>query len=262
MNRVASWLVAGLMLLVLVALGLPALLRWRTMAERARCQDHLRRLAGMALGDYAKGREAYPAGTVANKDLPPERRLSWVVEVLHRPGLNRGDLAVALDRSAAWDAKVNQKVTRTMIVTLLCPGIAAEAADDPSGRLHYLGIAGVGTDAATLEADNVRAGVFRYNSPTPLAAISDGFSNVLLLMESGFNVGPWGAGGPTSVRAVVPGQQPYIGPERPFGAGHLGGVNVAFADGSVRYLTDRIDPTVLEMLAAMADGQAANGLPD
>ena len=43
-----------------------------------------------------------------------------------------------------------------------------------------------------------------------------------------------------------------------FGA-HRGGANAAFADGHGQFLSEKISPTVLEMLAAMADGTTGAG---
>ena len=37
--------VAGLLVLVLLGLGVPAVMRWRTLAERTRCEDHMRVVA-------------------------------------------------------------------------------------------------------------------------------------------------------------------------------------------------------------------------
>jgi prepilin-type processing-associated H-X9-DG protein len=39
------------------------------------------------------------------------------------------------------------------------------------------------------------------------------------------------------------------------GSNHTGGANVAFADGSVRYLTDRVPQSTLSLLCVIADGQ-------
>jgi prepilin-type processing-associated H-X9-DG protein len=101
--------------------------------------------------------------------------------------------------------------------------------------------------------------VFRYDAPTPVEALTDGVANCLVFLETAAEVGPWIAGGPTSVRPVDPATAPYVGPGRPFGGCHFGGANAAFADGSVRFLAERISPDVLELLAAIADGRQSVG---
>jgi Protein of unknown function (DUF1559) len=257
MNRIVSAVIAGCLVVLLLALGVPALLRWRTQAERTRCQDHLRRVA-LALTDYAKHEEAFPPGALPAKDLPPGKRLSWVVPIL--PRLGHDALAKQIDIATAWDAAGNRTAATTVLKPLLCPALLEITSPDGYGLLHYPGIAGVGADAANLGRDDPRAGIFRYTDPTPLAAVKDGLSNVLLLMETAHQAGPWIAGGPASVRPVDPAERPYIGAGRPFGGNHLGGANAAFSDASYRFLSERINPTVLEMLAAMADGGPDPGI--
>src|SRR5439155_6547828 len=132
---------------------------------------------------------------------------------------------------------------------LLCPSLIDTFSAGGYGLLHYPGIAGVGADAARLGRSDPRAGIFGYDEATPLDAVKDGTSNVLLQVESAQNVGPWIAGGPTSVRGVDPTQRPSIGEGRQFGGAHRGGANSAFADGRCEFLSDKISPTVLEMLA-------------
>ena len=77
----------------------------------------------------------------------------------------------------------------------------------------------------------------------------------MLLGETTFANGPWTAGGPATVRGLNPGRRPYIGPGEQFGGSHRGGAMVAFADGSVRFLRDKIDPGVFEGLATVAGGE-------
>jgi prepilin-type processing-associated H-X9-DG protein len=235
--------------------SIPLILRWRTDADRARCQNNLRQLA-LALSDYAQKHKEFPAGTVVVPGLPPEKRLSWVVSQL--PRLGHPELEAAIDKTASWDAPANRLPADTFLVELVCPAIyALHPADNPA-PLHYPGMAGVGPDAPTLPPDSPRAGVFRYDAPTPVAALRDGVSHCLLLLETGSNPGRWIAGGPASVRSLDPATRPYLGPGRPFGGGHPGGANAAFADGSVRFFTDQTSPEVLEVLAAIADGNPAD----
>jgi prepilin-type processing-associated H-X9-DG protein len=236
---------AGLLVLGFV---LPLILRWRANADRARCMDNLRRLTTAALND-----KAFPAGTVVVADRPSEKRLSWVVPTL--PRLGRAELANAIDHTAPWDADANRGPAATFLPGLVCPAVVSSPPAGGPAPLNYPGMAGVGSDAALLPADSPRAGVFRYDAPTPDAALRDGVSTCLVFLETAFQPGPWIAGGPPSVRALNPAQRPYLGTGRPFGGTHLGGANAAFADGSVRFFTDQTSPNVLEMLAAIADGQ-------
>lgn len=85
--------------------------------------------------------------------------------------------------------------------------------------------------------------------------IKDGTSTTMLLAETVSIRGPWTAGGPGTVRGLDPSQQPYIGAKRQFGGAHRGGAMVAFADGSVRFLSGSIDSKVFEALSTIAGGE-------
>ena len=77
----------------------------------------------------------------------------------------------------------------------------------------------------------------------------------MMLAETTAGVGPWTAGGFTTVRGLDPARRPYIGRGRQFGGTHPGGAMVAFADGSIRFLGESIDPQVFEALSTVAGGE-------
>ncbi len=237
------------------------------------CANNLKQIA-LALNDYATRESsrpdtldrtpALPAGTVPHADLPPERRLSWVVEVL--PFVEQDSLFRQIDRHASWDDVANAAAVRTPLKGFLCPG----AAFDADYQTSYLGVAGLGADAPSLPAGDRRAGVFGYDRRTALADVRDGTSNTLLLLESARAIGPWAQGGPATVRGLDPSDQPYLGPGRPFGGMHFSentlfsrgqsiGCNAAMVDGSVHFLRETIAPRVLEGLATMACGEDVGG---
>ena len=47
-------------------------------------------------------------------------------------------------------------------------------------------------------------------------------------------------------------ERPLLGPGRPFGGVHTGGLNVLFADGSVQFVLDAIKPELFEMQVTIA----------
>jgi prepilin-type processing-associated H-X9-DG protein len=252
MRRATGVIVLLVMALIGAALFVPFLLRARGQAERARCQEHLFRLAMQGLVAAAKPDNAFPAGTIVVKDLPPERRLSWIPPLLLLFG--RDDLRNSLDLAAAWDAVPNQAVSQKQLTLAMCPGIEPRMRSEGFAPLNYVGCGGVGAQGPTLDPEAPGAGIFRYDNPTPFAAVKDGLSHTILLLETADRPGPWLAGGPASVRPLDPATQPYIGIGRPFGGCHLGGLNVAFADGSARFLDASINPHIFQQLAAIADG--------
>ncbi len=53
-----------------------------------------------------------------------------------------------------------------------------------------------------------------------------------------------------------PATKPYVGAGRQFGGIHPGYVSIAFADGSVRIVTETLDPKVFEALSTIAGGES------
>jgi len=121
--------------------------------------------------------------------------------------------------------------------------------------------------------------MFGENSDTRIAQVTDGTSTTIMLAEATYEVWngrctAWGFRGWVQV-GINPGQT-YInnwndvfGTPIPTKYGRLGswsymgslhpsGANAAFADGSVRFLSEGLDVTTLNRLAAMADGTVTN----
>jgi prepilin-type processing-associated H-X9-DG protein len=106
----------------------------------------------------------------------------------------------------------------------------------------YLGIAGVGVDAARYPRKDPRAGFFGYDRVITQADITSGTSVTMMVAETTQHNGPWLAGGSPSVRGLDPDIERYIGLGRPFGGLHLDGLNVLWVDGSVRPVGERVAP--------------------
>jgi prepilin-type processing-associated H-X9-DG protein len=264
---VAKVLIFALPLLALLALGLMMITRWRESANRTRCQDNLRQLGWFAMWqatdrDFMKGEHidpkresqldagrAFPPGTIPNPSLPPERRLSWELSFL--PYVGRDDVYKQFDLTKAWDDESNHEALMMKVSVLACPTLYAVPPPGEPQVDCYLGMAGLGADAPMLPATDPRAGFFRYDDPTKAGQIKRGLSNTMTMIESTRPLGPWAAGGPPTVRGVDPNEQPYVGLGRQFGA-HPTGCNVAYADGSVRFMSNSVDSRVFEMLATLA----------
>ena len=118
---------------------------------------------------------------------------------------------------------------------------------------HYVGISGLGADAPMLPKNSKRAGIFGVNRQTRIRDITDGTSNTLMTSEASGDSGPWMAGGNATMRSFT--KQPYINGPDGIGGPYNGGCNMGLADGSVRFVSENIDPKVLEALATMAGGE-------
>ena len=93
-----------------------------------------------------------------------------------------------------------------------------------------------------------------YDRMTSGAMIKDGTSNTIALMETRFGLGPWARGGASNLRGFDPADLPLHGDQRPFG-GHTGGMHVAMADGSVRFIRSSIEPKKLAAAITIAGGE-------
>ena len=97
--------------------------------------------------------------------------------------------------------------------------------------------------------------MFGYDRVTTMADIKDGLANTMVIAETAKVTGSWLQGGPATVRGLDPAEKPYVGLNLQFGGLHRGGAWVAMADGSVRWVSDSISPTVFEALSTMAGGE-------
>ena len=211
--------------------------------------------------DVTKLPGAVPAATVVLEGVPPDERLSWLVAVLPSLDQRRNPVEALLAQvqtDKPWPAPANQAAAQTLLPVVLCPGFSPAAGPAPT---CYVGVAGVGTDAAALPlAVGVptppRAGAFQYDAPTPFERITDGLSQTLLVGETANEPGPWLRGGPSTVRGFddAPGAPPLTGPGGQFGGFFPNATNFALCDGSVRTFTPRTSPDVLLQMATIAGG--------
>src|SRR5262249_6134591 len=89
-------LVGGILWLFSLGLILPAFQLIHDAARIRLCALNLYHL-GIALYGYQDHTGAFPAGTIGHDHLPPEKRLSWIAEML--PFMNEAALDQALDKT-------------------------------------------------------------------------------------------------------------------------------------------------------------------
>ena len=281
MSRIIAIVLILLVALTVVGIILPAIGKAREEEEVRRCQNHLRQIGSIGLFHTTmpgqpiplEARSYFPPGTVLNPALTPEQRLSWYLLTLSaidqgspEPGPAKKrkatpflDLMKDMDVKEPWDAEPNQKLGRMRLVVALCPGQRVEADADQYAVTNYLGNGGIGpgTPQLTIEEAARNAGVFRYNTPTPLETIrdGDGLSNTIAIVESARNIGPWLRGGPSTIRCLDPNQPFTLGPGQFYSGCHRGRGNFAFADGSVRVLTDSTHPPFFRALLTIQGGE-------
>ncbi len=215
--------------------------------------------------DITKLPRNIPAATIVVPGIAPENRLSWVVTIL--PSLDQRrqpgeQLLAEIKLDQPWNAEPNQQAARTRLPVLLCPENLPEMPAGSPAITCYVGIAGVGTDAATLMLvpgmpTPQRAGAFRYDQATPFERITDGLSQTLLIGETANMPGPWLQGGPSTTRGFddAMGAKSLLGLGGQFGGFFPTSTNFALCDGGVRTFSPRTTPDVLLKMATIAGGE-------
>jgi prepilin-type processing-associated H-X9-DG protein len=259
-------LVLGLVLAAGIVLA--AIPKIQEEAARAQCQNNLKQI-GLALENYRDTFDSYPSAAIENDALPCGKRLSWLVNTI--PFMDQ--IGLVVDRAQSWDAEGNLVPKMSYldsndhlvenplgeIKLFRCPSNPAVADPGRPGLTHYVGISGVGKDSADLALGYPGVGFFGCDRSLKREDIKDGTGNTMAVIETNWRNGAWTASGFPTVRGLDSSGRSYLGRGGPFGSGHRHVTNMAFADGSVRALTDSIRPEVLEALATIA-GREETGL--
>ncbi|MFN3160941.1 MAG: DUF1559 domain-containing protein [Rubinisphaera brasiliensis] len=234
---------------VLTALLLPAVQSARQAARRSQSKNNLKQM-GLAMHNYYDTFRELPRGTVPNEKLKPEQRLAWTYSIL--PFIEQAALYEGMDKDAAWNKGPNQAMSEVHIPVFINPN----QGDDPGryGQTHYAGIAGVGKDAPKLGVNDKGAGMFGYDRKVTFRDVTDGLSNTMMITEINDNYGPWSQGGKSTLRSLT--KKPYInGPDGIGSPGQRDTVEVLLGDGSVRSISENIDPEVFEAMSTIRGGE-------
>jgi len=209
---------------ILMALLLPAVQAAREAARRAQSTNNLHQLT-IALHNYEEAYGSFPPAVVTDANGQP----LYSGRVLLLPYLEQQALYNSFDLTQPWNSGRNLAISRTKIPVFVDPA----ATNGGGGQTDYLFVTGKGT---VFEADKV----------TKLSEVTDGLSNTLVLIEvenSGIN---WAEPRDIDLSqpvALPPGNHPRI---------NLG----AFADGSVRSMSNSAAPNVVQGLATKAGGES------
>lgn len=238
-----GWATAGMIVgfgSVLVICLLPAMGRAGAAARRSNCNSNMWHL-GIAFHDWHDQHDRFPDVDNAHDGNPP---LSWRVAMLRH--LESDQLHRLYDDEIPWNDPSNYDVARTKSPTLMCPANWNGA--DPEGRRYtaYVMVTGPGTIAPGGKGLSFRE-------------ITDGTSNTLLLVEAaGLNV-VWTeprdfdvATQPLGVN--LPGNAPGRSPGL-LSSYHADGAIAVFADGSVSFIHDDVDPQVLRAISTATGGE-------
>jgi prepilin-type N-terminal cleavage/methylation domain-containing protein len=275
---------------VLISLLLPAVQKVREAANRMKCANNLRQL-GLALHQFHDARGKFPPGQVQGPN--PEAGVfwstqhSWAVFIL--PYIEQQPLWALYRLDVMLYQPLNQDVVAKPLKNFWCPS-APEDRYYTGGVFAANGTKGAcGDYAPTYQVDPTLAtgdyrGVLVPDSMTPMAAITDGTSNTILLTEDAgrpqlwraghavpgadqaVNGGPW-AGYHTGVilRGAQPDGTSWPGPcalnctnDHEVYSFHTGGADAVFTEGSVRFLRANINIRILAALVTRAGGEVVS----
>ncbi|TWT95800.1 Fimbrial protein precursor [Botrimarina colliarenosi] len=276
---------------VLVALLLPAVQAAREAARRAECTNLLRQQA-VALQSYHAQHQVFPPGGRIH-DVSAQSGVSWRVLVL--PHLEEPSLYNRIGPTPNGGATTWSPQSE-MPALFRCPSAEPAVMGISTLQLaDYWGVGGAARPGEGLALEQTVCGDLDANgvlypgSKTRIGMIEDGTSHSLALGERIYAFRPWmtgatAAGNPTykicsesanQIRYPINADHLqfgfYIGHNPlpaggvrsmllnnlPFGSNHSGGANFALADGSVHFVTDSIDFTLLGDLATIAGGEVS-----
>ncbi len=267
-------LLATLFVLSLLAsLLLPALQAARENARLNSCKNNLKQI-GLALHNYHDTYITLPPGWITKTDLPnSDSGIGWQTSIL--PFVEEGMLYDQIGNNRIFHEKLPdinthpvspnsiEEALQTTIPTYICVndrtpvintsrgnyGLSNYSGNYGSNPLNPLG----SSDAAQnwpgiMKTHHSQAnGIFAWNSKTRFDDITDGTSNTLFFGERAVQnaAGIW-PGVRSNAQANDAVSDCAFGNEfnttlASFSSQHLGGMNVAFVDGSVRLMNENID---------------------
>lgn len=276
---------------VLLALLLPAVQAAREAARRSTCINNLKQL-GLGLQGFHADNQKFPAGGAMHK-VEIEPGISWRVRLL--PYLEQNalfDQIGVTSEGGAQDWSINERI----VPGFNCPSVDSPGASGDAVQFsNYWGVGGASRPEDQIDLEDIDCGdlftngVLYPGSRTRIAMIEDGTSNTLAIGERVYVFAPWMSGAtwygtpPLLICAeatnniIYPinadpdihgyyrgdGLAPSGSKRLPlnhlyFGSVHPGGAHFGFADGSVHFLSDSLDITVLEDLATIAGGETTS----
>lgn len=213
---------------VLVALLLPAVDRGRYAARRTQCMNNIRNIA-LALLNYEAQYHALPPAYTVDTDGKPLH--SWRTLIL--PYLDQKQLYETIDLSKPWDDPANAEACNTAISVYHCPS-------DQCPLDHTTYLASVASN-----------GCFRLTEGRTLSDITDDHSETLMVIEvSSDRSVPWMSPNDADEQLIL-----SIGPESKLA--HVGGVQAAMCDGTVRFLSTALPAATRLALISIAAGDKA-----
>jgi prepilin-type N-terminal cleavage/methylation domain-containing protein/prepilin-type processing-associated H-X9-DG protein len=276
---------------ILCALLLPAIQAAREAARRAGCSNNLRQM-GLALHSYHDARSTFPMGYVAAPDPDPlQTSPGWGWAALILPQLELSPLFDSGNFSLPLERPDNLTTRITAVGIYICPAdrdpgryLATRADGSPVGEFQsnsYAACYGAGLNVD--DQPGFGNGLFYRNVVVGIADVRDGTSSTIALGERGACLvrTPWAGTPSQAISSINSGSTllayntydigrgaslvvarvndvnfnaPGTGPDDFYSPHPIGG-NFLFVDGSVRFVRDTIDLSVLRALCTRDQGE-------
>jgi hypothetical protein len=234
----------------------------RGTSEMVANRSRVHELAGVVQA-YVEQKKHFPRGTVGQtgnrgNSLPPTLRASWLAELI--PFL-RGDYReLQREDDKSWQEGENMFTAQILVPTFLSrmppwfvryPGVGPALA-----ATHFVGVAGVGLDAAMYHAAEAGAarelGIFGYDRETKPEDIKDGLEQTIVALQvPSTSAMPWIAGGGGTLRGISresDALEPFVCLEYEGKTGTF----AIMADGQVRFVPATLDPKLFRALCTIA----------
>lgn len=199
----------------------------RGEARRSRSKYNLKQI-GSALLQHHDAQQTFTPGTIIAEDSVPQQ--SWQAFILPYLDDQRG-LYRQIDFKLPWNAPENQRVFKQQVPQYQADWIEEKLSPKGYALSHYVG----------------NEMLLKSNQSFCFREITDGISNTITAVERGAPYKPWGDPAnrdkPTNV----------IGPDK--NTLFPGGNHVLFADGRVRFISDKIDRTILKNISTPDGGE-------
>ncbi len=227
--------VSAIVMLVILAMFLPAINTGRGIRHRASCQNNMREIA-QAIISYQNAKGHLPPPYVADENGTP--LYSWRVLIL--PYLERRDITALWRFDEPWDSPHNSQL-QPYIEVFRCPN---DSHEDPRQPLtNYVAVVGPGT-------------AWEEDAKLSTASFKDGAGNTLLLVEIAESDIHWAEPRDLSFSKMPKTINPATG--LGISSKHPGGTAAVFADKRVTFIREDTMPNVLKALLTRDGGETVN----
>lgn len=220
------------------ALLVPARECAREAARRMQCTSNMKQL-GLGMHLFHDANEHFPG--YDDPDHAEYEPCSWRVQML--PYIEEGQLYERYDRTQSWNATTNMALGKKIVSTYRCPSNPNDSITD--------------TDILSVVGPNC---VFRDKGSTKSADITDGASNTIMFVESADSGIHWMEPRDLKFEDARIVKMDSKGPG--IRSHHPGVVNVTFCDGSIRSISQAIDPKLLKALMTIDGGEVIERFND